>query len=94
MAADWQQWFVPLFLGSLFLSANAKHFDLGASPQSTHGHQSRRNLGTEYYSPLLANEHRVTNVTTQIGTNAFLPCKVRSIEPALLIPFTAIATPP
>lgn len=47
----------------------------------SHGHQSRtRTGGGEFYSPqlLLTNEPRLTNVTTQIGTNAFLPCKVNT----------------
>lgn len=81
MLPHWKQWCFRLFLGTLFVIAEAKHFDSSQSPQSSHGHQSRRNMGTDYHSPqsLLANEHRVTNVTTQIGTNAFLPCKVRAM---------------
>ena len=75
---EWRQWCVRLFLGCLLVLVEAKHLDSSSSKASSHSHQSRRNMGTDYHSPqlLMANEHRVTNVTTQIGTNAFLPCKV------------------
>lgn len=68
--------------------ADAKYFDGGAS-SLPHAHQSRRSMGggggTEFYTPQLLSEqqqlHRVTNITTQIGTHAYLPCKVITEEP-------------
>lgn len=47
----------------------------------SHGHQSRNRKESELFplQLLLRNGHDDTNVTTQIGTTAYLPCKVHSI---------------
>lgn len=85
--------FVCLSVGFIVaVSAGATHFDLGASPQMSHSHQSRRTINTDYYTPqlLLPGEQRVANVTTQIGTNAFLPCKVRFKHYGVLFPCLTI----
>lgn len=90
MLPNWKQFLLlrlPLF--ALSVSANAVHFELGGmSVLSTHdqniasgrGHQSQQlmrgnGLGLNFYSPQMT-DHRVTNITTQIGTHAYLPCKV------------------
>lgn len=95
MLPTWKQRGLRLFLGTLFMVAEAKHFDLSSSPQTSHGHHLRRNMGTDYNSPqsLVANEHRVTNVTTQIGTNAFLPCKVRTLHHLTTTPLSLTQQP-
>lgn len=56
---------------ALFLSSDAIRIDT-----ISHGHQSRRSGGTDVFSSPFLAEHRVTNITTQIGTHAYLPCKV------------------
>lgn len=89
MTSHWRQFFVRLLcIVELFLGIDGVHFDLSSSPLSSHAHQSRRNMGTEFHSSHLqhsSGDHRVTNVTTQIGTHAFLPCKV-STRPSPLPP--------
>lgn len=39
---------------------------------------SKINPGTGLYTGPYLESHEVTNVTTQIGTHAYLPCKVSS----------------
>ncbi|XP_055707373.1 zwei Ig domain protein zig-8-like [Phlebotomus papatasi] len=59
---------------ALFLGSDAIRIDT-----ISHGHQSRRSGGTDVFSSPFLAEHRVTNITTQIGTHAYLPCKARQL---------------
>lgn len=58
----------------------AELVDVSKGFEQSRGHPSRSQMGVELYSaqPQMAQEHSITNVTTQIGSHAFLPCQVNT----------------
>lgn len=82
MLPDWDHLLMRLFLVALSLTmavtvVEGNYFDVSSSPVATSGHHLRKNAAGELHlRGFPAVDHRVTNITTQIGTHAYLPCKV------------------
>lgn len=84
MFRNWRHCGIGLFLCTLSVIAEDKQLSYSSSPQYSHVPQSRRNMGTDYQ--MQTNDKYVTNVTTQIGKDAFLPCKVLVLTSSVFVP--------